>query len=253
MLPDAYTGCDEAQPYQIGNRGDAAARAGGLGPAGHSQRAQDSRGDYARNAARAGHLPRASARHRGRGPGRRGGGLGNVGRGRHRAGWSSPGQDWPWMMAGHGKRGWASTTSPRLTSTSTADPRSNSTAARFPGRPRLRVVEALRVGANFTYDDRDYEGSLAGDEPGEDIPGQGQPGIHGRDVRPQLLLPDRPDQALHHDGPRLELRGHEYPDRSRRRSAAGGIRGTDTSATTSRTRRTSTGLPTRRVQASAIR
>lgn len=31
----------------------------------------------------------------------------------------------------------------------------------------------FEVGANFTYDDRDYEGSLAGDEPGEFFPIQG--------------------------------------------------------------------------------
>ena len=79
------------------------------------------------------------------------------------------------MMAGPGKRALASTTS----STSDID-FDGGTTAEFNSSTGFLVgigyelSNHFEIGANFTYDERDYDARLAGDEPGEDIPGQGQ-------------------------------------------------------------------------------
>ncbi len=78
-------------------------------------------------------------------------------------------------MAGPGRRAWAPTTS----STSDVD-FDGGTTAEFNSSTGFLVglgydlSDHFEVGANFTFDERDFDASLAGDDPGEIFPVKGE-------------------------------------------------------------------------------
>jgi hypothetical protein len=110
------------------------------------------------------------------------------------------------------------------------------------------VSNHFEIGANFSFDQRDYDANIAGDVPGEVFPVSGE--LDAMGVMFDLTYNFRSGPLTPFVTTGIGWKRKSQP--SRLRSAVGGTRGTGTSARASRTRRPSMGSPTSWVPACAI-